>query len=237
MYKNRKILGVIGARGGSKGLPGKNIKICAGKPLIQWTIEAGQECSYIDEVAVSTDDIEISEIASRLGATVPYIRPAHLATDTATIDAVILDLVRELKLSDKTFDYIVLLQPTSPLRTSKHIDAAIESYFERATSIEETLVSVAKAPQKSMWLMEKQNNDYIHFCFEQGKKKRQRQAGPVYYLPNGAIYLMPIQQIENGFYGEQTLAFIMDEFVSIDVDDVNDFELAQQRLNATMKND
>ncbi len=123
MYKDKTFLAIIPARGGSKGLPGKNIKELGGKPLIAWSIEAGLKSKYLDEVMVTTDSEEIASIAKQYGATVPFIRPEYLSNDTATtFDAVkhTIDFYRtEFK---KEFNYIVLLEPTSPLREIDDMD-------------------------------------------------------------------------------------------------------------------
>ena len=137
MYKNNSFLAIVPARGGSKGLPGKNIKELCGKPLVAWSIEAGLKSKYVDEVMVSTDDEKIAEISKKYGANAPFLRPSELASDTATtFDAVkhTIDYYKnELK---KEFDYIVLLEPTSPLREVCDIDRAIEILLEsKADSI------------------------------------------------------------------------------------------------------
>ena len=141
MINHQKILALIPARGGSKGIPRKNIIGLCGRPLIGYTIEAGLKSRYIDTVMVSTDDREIAEVSRACGAEVPFLRPAELASDTAkTIDAV-LHAVRTLREAGKAFDVLVLLQPTEPLRTAEDIDAALEKYFACG---EKALVSVSE---------------------------------------------------------------------------------------------
>ena len=131
MYKNRKFLAIIPARGGSKGLPNKNIKNLCGKPLIAWSIEAGLKSKYIDEVMVSTDYKNIAYIAKKYGANVPFLRPSDLASDTATtFDTVIHTINFYRKIFKKKYDYIVLLEPTSPLRNDCDIDNMIKKVIK-----------------------------------------------------------------------------------------------------------
>ena len=131
MYKNKKFLAIIPARGGSKGLPGKNIKEICNKPLIAWSIEAGLKSKYLDEVSVSTDYESIANISKEYGANVPFLRPENLASDTATsFDAVKYSIDYYKNELGKEFDYIVLLEPTSPLREDSDIDNMIEKLIE-----------------------------------------------------------------------------------------------------------
>lgn len=143
MYKNKNILGLIPARGGSKGLPGKNIKPLLGKPLIAWTIKQVLASKYIDRVIVSTDDKEIAEISEKYGAEVPFMRPKEIAMDKARGIDVVLHSLNWLKENDKRkqYDLIMLLQPTSPLRKSEDINKAIEILFLKEAK---TIVSVCE---------------------------------------------------------------------------------------------
>ena len=126
MIGQQRLLAIIPARGGSKRLPGKNIMDLAGKPLIAWTIEAALNSKYIDRVVVSTDDQEISNVSIKYGVEVPFLRPKSLATDDASSIDTIINVLGEIKIIDQHYEYIVLLQPTSPLRTEIDIDKAIE---------------------------------------------------------------------------------------------------------------
>ena len=122
MYNNKKILAIIPARGGSKGLPGKNIKPLCGKPLIGWSIEQAQASEYIDEIFVSTDSSEIAAVAESFGVKVPFLRPSELATDTSPSSAFVLHTINYYRSKGHEFDYILLLEPTSPLRKKGDID-------------------------------------------------------------------------------------------------------------------
>lgn len=228
MHQKKKILAFIGARAGSKGLKDKNILNFAGKPLIQWTIDSSLRSKYIDRTLVSTDGEKIAAIARKAGADVPFLRPAPLATDKALIEDALRHALTWLKKNERVrYDLIVLLQPTSPLRTVNHIDAAIEYYFHNRKSPSDTLVSVVKAPAKAGWLMKEFPKGYIDFCFDVKGQKQRRQNIPSYYFPNGLVYLAPASVIGKGsFYSSRTLPFLMEESVSVDIDSREDFNRA-----------
>ena len=227
MYQSKKILSFIGARGGSKGLRNKNIMNLVGKPLIAWTIEASVRSRYIDRTIVSTDSPEIARMAKTSGADVPFLRPAELATDTAAIILAMQHCLQWLEKNEgQSYDYILRLQPTSPLRTVEHVDEAIRHYFQNKKSDKDTLVSVMKAPDKVGWLMEKKNS-YVDFHFKlSAGQKMNRQSLPRYYLPTGAIYVGPVAVIKKSktdFYTGHVLPFEMDGEISMDIDTVEDF--------------
>src|SRR5664280_2509033 len=125
MIKGKKILAIIPARGGSKGLPGKNIKLLSGKPLIGWTIEQSRKSQYIDEIFVSTDSIEIARVSEEFGVKVQHLRPDYLASDGASSMDVISHVISHYEANGSSFDFIILLEPTSPLRKENDIDQAI----------------------------------------------------------------------------------------------------------------
>jgi CMP-N,N'-diacetyllegionaminic acid synthase len=232
MYADSSLLGLIPARGGSKGLPKKNILNCAGKPLIEWTIAAALGVDQIDDVVVTTDDEEIARAARCAGASVPLLRPSALAAD----DSSILDVIRhawESRLDGKgrRFDYIVLLQPTSPLRTSIHVRDAIELYFRNRSSEEDSLASVYQVSQKFGWLMQVGVcGRYAHFCLDVSTRNPQRQNLAPYLLPNGAIFIVKASTLEAGLYRKNTLPFLMSINDSVDVDTYEDFNEAEIRL-------
>ena len=134
MFKGKRILGIIPARGGSKGLPQKNVKSLQGKPLIAWTIEQSLASKHLDQVIVSTDDKEIDAVSERFGVKAPFVRPEALATDEARMVDVVLHAINWLENNDRIYDLIVLLQPTSPTRITEDIDNAIELLFKRGAS-------------------------------------------------------------------------------------------------------
>ena len=229
MFREFSILALIPARSGSQGLPGKNIMNFGGKPLIQWSISAAKHANYIDDVLVSTDSHKIANIAKNAGATVPFFRPTELATGDASMIDVIKHVWENYFASDgKNFDYIVLLQPTSPLRDSSHIVLAIEYYFNNIRSEEDTLASVQKVDQKNGWLMESDlDTGYINFCFDLGLKNPQRQKLKPLFLPNGAIFIIKGSQIDAGIYHNHTIPFVMDKAISDDIDTIEDFKKAE----------
>ena len=129
MYKNKRILALIPARGGSKGIKDKNIIELCGKPLIAYSIDAAKNSKYIDDILVSTDSEKIAEVAKKYGARVPFLRPYELATDTSTTLDVVLHAIDYVNKEEKKYDTLILLQPTAPLRKTEDIDSAIEKFF------------------------------------------------------------------------------------------------------------
>jgi CMP-N,N'-diacetyllegionaminic acid synthase len=232
MYAGFSVLALIPARGGSKGLPNKNVLDCAGKPLIEWTISAALGASAIDDVLVSTDADDIAAVSRRAGASVPFLRPAELAGDESSM----LDVIRQAweihgDANGRRFDYIVLLQPTSPLRTSAHIDEAVEFYFKNRRSDDDTLASVHPVGQKHGWLMQTSGDgDYIRFCLDVRSGNPQRQKLKPYYLPNGAIFVVRGGGFADGLYRDNTLPFVMDAADSVDIDTYDDFREAEALL-------
>lgn len=230
MINHQKILALIPARGGSKGIPRKNIIGLCGRPLIGYTIEAGLKSRYIDTVMVSTDDREIAEVSRACGAEVPFLRPAELASDTAkTIDAV-LYAVRTLREAGKAFDVLVLLQPTEPLRTAKDIDAALEKYFACG---EKALVSVSEVddhPILTRTIEETPEGERLKPLLE-GSSTCRRQDMPAYYRVNGCIYINPVRELEESTsFNDNPVPFVMEKSHSVDIDEMSDLALAEYWL-------
>lgn len=225
MKNNKRIIAIIPARKGSKGIKDKNIKLLKGKPLIAYSIEAGLNSKYIDKVIVSTDGEKIANIAKMYGAEVPFLRPKNLSTDTAkTIDAVIY-CIDELKKCGEIYDYIVLLQPTQPLRQSWHIDEAIELIFEKN---EEGLVSVSEVRDNPILIRSIDENGYTKSLLKECSTRR-RQDFDIYYRVNGAIYINKINENFNNStsLNDNKLAYIMDSSYDVDIDELNDFKIAE----------
>lgn len=223
--QNNKVLAVIPARGGSKGLPGKNIKILGEKPLIAWTIEASLGCNFINKTIVSTDCDIISEISKKYGADVPFKRPASLATDTATT----VDVINHtIKYVDEYYDVIIVLQPTSPFRTHTDIKTAYDLYCFDAPS---SVVSVVKADKSPYWHFIREDNKILPVINLEGQFSR-RQDLPVTYLLNGAIYIIGLKKFQRDkkLIFDDTLSIVMSKESSIDIDDNMDFKLAQLNL-------
>lgn len=227
MYKGKRILGLIPARGGSKGIPRKNIINLCGKPLINYTIEAGKNSKYIDYLIVSTDDLEIADIARQAGADVPFIRPSELATDTAkTVDTVI-HAINFLKTKELYFDTMVLLQPTQPLRDSNDIDLAIELYSKNSFI---SLASVSPVSDHPL-LIRSIDSNRLHPLLSANSTCR-RQDMPKYYRVNGCIYINNVFEInENTSFNDNPLPYIMETSHSVDIDDEIDLVMAEFYIN------
>lgn len=231
MFNKKTFLSFIGARASSQGLKDKNSIDFAGQPMIVWTIQASLKSTYIDRTLVSTDSEQIADVAKAAGADVPFLRPAHLAQSHSSIYDAIRHALEWIESNEKAYyDYIVLLMPTSPLRTSRHIDQAVEYYFQHQRTSQDTLVSVKKLPPHIGWLMRENEPGYIQFCFEGSQKILQRQEMKTYYLPNGIIYIAPTEVMKHlGFYTQKTLSYVMREEDSVDIDTQEDFVKALEK--------
>lgn len=231
MIHKKKVLAIIPARGGSKGLPRKNILDLGGLPLIAWTIRAAQNSKYIDKVILTSDDAEICSIAEQYQCDVPFIRPKELASDTATTASVVLHALEQL---DEAFELIVLLQPTSPFRTEQHIDEAIEYYEEHHS---QSLVSVSSLTKSPEWLFNLDSNNKLMPLLAHFQTVTRRQDAQKAYYLNGSIYLFNKEQFMNHpcFIDENTEAYFMDEYSSIDIDSINDLNFARFLLNEHLK--
>jgi CMP-N,N'-diacetyllegionaminic acid synthase len=222
VYKNKKILAVITARSGSKRLPNKNILDLMGKPLIAWTIEEALKTDLINKLIVSTDSEKIAEISKLFGAEVPFLRPPILSNDKADSISV---LKHALKVYKSEYDYILLLQPTSPLRTSEDIQNAILLLSNSYKAI----VGVCETEHSPLWSNTlPEDLSMRNFICEDIKNKRSQDL-PKHYRINGAIYLAEIKYFldNNGFLGGRTKAYIMPQKRSIDIDTELDFEICK----------
>lgn len=227
MIDRKKVLAIIPARGGSKGVPRKNLHALGGKPLIAWTIEAAKASKYIDRLILSSDDDEIMAEAKKRGCDVPFKRPAELATDaTPGIDPV-LHALGELP----GFDYVVLLQPTSPLRIAKDIDDAIELCVSSGA---ETCVSVAEPSRSPYWMSTIGPDGYLKPLFPDVKATR-RQDLPQALALNGAVYVASVPELlkKKSLLTEKTAALVMPDERSVDIDGPLDFRIAEAILHAS----
>jgi len=226
---------IVTARNGSKRLSKKNILPLAGKPLIAWTIETALNSKYINEVIVSTDDNEIAEISKKSGAKVPFIRPAHLATDTANSFDVVKHALDFYKKELHTeFEFLILLQPTSPLRTSSDIDNSIEIL---KTKKADAVVSVCKTEHSLLECNTLPADLSLNNFLTDKIKNKRLQDLPVYYRINGAIYICSVHRFldeKTFFLSDNIYAYIMESEYSVDIDSQLDFDLANlilQRKN------
>lgn len=220
------IIAIIPARGGSKRLPGKNIKDLAGKPLIAWTIEAAIQSNIFDHVFVSTDSEEIANISREYGAEVPFLRPAELSSDTATTNDVVTHLVNWYETqSGNKISTIAILQPTSPLRTALNIEEAMTLMVDKSAK---AIVSVCELEHPIQFCNELGVDGSMEGFIEPSNMKRTQDLDATYRL-NGAIYIFDKSYVGrmNDLYGEGTYAYIMSSKASIDIDTQDDFELAE----------
>ena len=226
MYQNKRILAIIPARGGSKGIPHKNIINLCGKPLIAYTIESAKQSVYIDTVIVSTDDVDIQRVSEDYGASVPFLRDAKIASDEATTISVVVDAVERLAVSGQKFDAVVLLQPTSPLRTTEEIDVAIDVFFQNNM---QGVVSVDVA-EVSPFLLRTIEGGKLQRIISESSTIR-RQDMPTYYEVNGAVYINHIREIdENLSLNDNPIPYIMNREHSIDIDTWDDLDEAKEIL-------
>lgn len=219
------VLGLITARGGSKGLPRKNVLTVGGKPLIGWTIEAALKSRFIERVVLSSDDDEIMEAAKTWGCEVPYRRPAHLANDTASSMDVVLHALGQLP----GYEYLVLLQPTSPLRTAADIDAAFELLQSTGAS---SCVSVCEADQSPYWMFRIKNGSKVERLLPDETSATRRQDLPPIYVLNGAIYIARVDWLRQSknFLGEGCVAYVMPRERSLDIDNAEDLEVFRRKV-------
>lgn len=226
MYKNSSILALIPARAGSKRLPGKNIKILLGKPLIAWIIECAKKSRYIDKIVVSTDCKKIANIAMQYGAQIPFMRPAKLAVDKAKSIDVVTHAVNWLKINGNSYDILILLQPTSPLRRVEDINRSIELLFEHNAK---SIVSVCKCEHFPVGVNTlPQDLCMKDFMMTEWRGKNKYSSSQFYRL-NGAIYAAFCDYIidKNCFFGDNTYAYIMPEECSVDIDREIDFKFVE----------
>lgn len=229
MFREQRILALIPARGGSKGLPGKNIRDLHGKPLIAWSIEAAKQSNYIDRIIVSTDSMDIATIATKYGAEVPFMRPAELATDNSSGMDVCLHALQWFSDKNDNYDLLLILQPTSPLRTISDIDAAIETIGEKQAK---AVVSVCETDHHPWWSNELPQDGNMEGFLRPEVLNKNRQELPTYYRLNGAIYLIDTKVLKKtrSFYGPETFAYVMPTERSIDIDTLLDFLVAEAYL-------
>lgn len=220
---NKTFLAIIPARGGSKRLPRKNILNLCGKPLIAWSIEAALKSKYISKVVASSDDEEILNISKIFGADI-IKRPDELASDTATT----FDAIKHTIDNFKKYDYIVLLQPTSPLRNEKHIDEAIELLEEKQA---DAIVSVCEMDHSPLWSNTLPKNGNMNNFLRDEVLNKRSQDLEKYYRVNGAVYICKTDKLlenKSFFLKDNIFAYIMDRKSSIDIDEEIDFLFAQR---------
>lgn len=224
MIGDRTVLGIIPARGGSKGIPGKNLCSLGGKPLIQWTIEAAQQSQTLDDVTVSTDSDAIIKAAGNLGCKAPFVRPPHLATDeSSSIDVII----HALDNVEKQYDYFVLLQPTCPFRTGADIDGIVSYAFQNQS---DAVVSVSRLKKHPSFMYTFEGR-YLSSFFPR-KVQLRRQDMPAAYEHNGALYVATPSFIRRhrSFNAGPVEGYETRGLINIDIDEPVDLEYAEFML-------
>ena len=232
MHKEKKFLAIIPARGGSKRLPRKNVLDLAGKPLIAWTIDAALYCPFLDEIMVTTDDEEIAETARRYRANVPFLRPAELGSDTATsFDAVKHAIDYYKYYLSMEFDFVVLLQPTSPLRDSDDISKAINFLFDKNA---DAIVSVCEVEHSPLWVNTLPTDLNMTQFLKTETTSMRSQDLPKHYRLNGAIYICRTERLlfeKSFFISDNIFSYIMEKEASVDIDDQHDFKFASYLIS------
>lgn len=227
MIQGQRVLGLIPARGGSKGLPGKNVLPLGGRPLIAWSIEAARASRYVDSVVVSSDDEAIIAVAENHGCDISLIRPPELATDEAEALDVVLHALEQVP----GYDILVLLQPTSPLRTGSDIDHALEKMIGREA---DSCVSVVEPEKSPFWSYSVDDNECLRPLMDPAFASRRRQDLPAAYVLNGALYIVRTAWLKRHecLIDGHTLAYRMPKERSVDIDTAFDLKIAELYLKA-----
>lgn len=218
-----KILYLIPARGGSKGVPNKNIKLLSGQPLIYYSIIEALKVADKEDICVSTDSTKIKAVVEKIGLEVPFLRPDEIASDNATTESVILHALNYYKSKGIEYEFVVLLQPTSPLRKAIHIQEAIKLMQEEV----ELVVSVKETDANPYYVLFQEDENGILEKTKKGVFTR-RQDCPMVYELNGAIYVIRTSKLlELGYQKLQMNKYLMPKRESIDIDDLIDFKIAE----------
>jgi N-acylneuraminate cytidylyltransferase len=223
MLDGMKILAIVPARGGSKGVPRKNVRPVAGKPLIRWTLEAAKASACVDRIVVSSDDDEILSVAAAFDPSVPLRRPAELATDVAGS----LDVVLHALDAVPGYELAILLQPTSPLRIAEDIDGCLTAMRGKSSC-----VSVCAAEESPYWMYRLEGDGKLSRLIEGGDAYARRQDLPAVYLLNGALYAFRSDWLRKtrAFVDKDTVGFVMPAERSIDIDTEADLLRAERAL-------
>jgi CMP-N,N'-diacetyllegionaminic acid synthase len=221
------VLALIPARGGSKGVPGKNIRPVGGKPLIAWTIAAAKASRYVDRSVLSSDDQAIIDVALSFGCDVPFKRPAEFATDQADSMSVVRHAMTAIP---ERYDYLVLLQPTSPMRLAQDIDQAIERCVKSGAP---ACVSVCEPDKSPYWMFTAVKGDVLHPLFAADRIPDRRQDAPAVLALNGAVYVARTDHLAGGgtFLAPDTVGYVMPKERSFDIDTELDLRIVDFLLH------
>jgi CMP-N,N'-diacetyllegionaminic acid synthase len=238
MHQESEILAIITARGGSKGVPKKNIRPLNGKPLIAYSIEAAKRSRYIDRVVISTDSEEIADIAVLHGAEILFLRPAQYSTDESPVWEAIVHALQWIEEHErKTYSTFCLLQPTSPFRKSQHIDCAFDKFFSVKTA--DSLISICESSKSPFWSQIISSDGLLHPLIESKEQYNRRQDLPKTYDINGAIYISKTEFYRRmkSFLKGKTTFFVMERDSSLDIDTELDFIVADAICLQKSKNE
>ena len=234
--QNVNVLAVIPARGGSKGLPGKNIMPLLGKSILAYTVQAAKQALTLDRVILSTDSPEIAEVGKQIGVDVPFLRPDHLATDTSHPAETLKHALEFLEENDGYHaDVVVTLQPTSPLREAKHIDQTVNLLLEDQTM--DSVITVEEVVLPPFWML-RPDGTSLKPLMDDGVdySLKQRQDMDLVFKPNGAVYATRTQLIRektlifSAFSGGKTGYILMDQISSLEIDTETDFVVIEAVL-------
>jgi CMP-N,N'-diacetyllegionaminic acid synthase len=226
MIGDKRVLAIVPARRGSKGLPLKNIRPLGGMPLLAWPIKAAKASRYVDRVIISTDDAEMARLAEVAGAEAPFLRPAELASDTATSLSFMLHAIDTLAADGDHYDVLVLLEPTSPLTDTADIDAALETLMAKGKDADAIVGVTAIVDAHPAFAVRLTEDGFLRPFADQafGAPLRRQDIEPLYRL-DGSLYISDISALrrESGFYHARSLPFVMPKWKSFEVDDLVDF--------------
>jgi CMP-N,N'-diacetyllegionaminic acid synthase len=225
-----KILAIIPARGGSKGVPRKNIKLLGDKPLLEYSFQSASQSSLLSKIILSSEDIEIIAVAKSIGMNVPFVRPENLASDTASSIEVVKHAIDFFEQKNEFFDAVCLLQATSPFREKGFIDKAILKFIESGA---DALVSVLKVPHEYNPHWTFKANDKGMLTITTGEKEilKRRQDLPDTYFRDGSIYITKIEVIKTGTFFGKNLTFVENNpYFYVNIDTVSDWKIAENKL-------
>jgi CMP-N-acetylneuraminic acid synthetase len=226
------VLAVVAARGGSKGLPGKNLRILAGRSLVARAVDVARQSAVVDRIVVSTDDEAIAEEGRRAGADVPFLRPAELASDAAPMLPVLRHAVQALEQAGAAIEIVVLLQPTSPLRTPQHVRDAVTRLRETGA---DSVVSVVELPRHYSpdYVMRIDGERLVHFLPEGARITRRQDARPA-YVRDGTVYVCWRRTLveQNSLYGADSRPLVIPAAESLTIDTAADWDEAERRMRA-----
>lgn len=230
-----KVVAIIPARGGSKGVPRKNIRPLMKKPLIAWTIEQANHSRLLSRVIVSTEDEEIAAIARECGADVPFMRPVEYAQDSSPTSEAILHALDSLENMGETYDYITLLEPTSPLRKADDIDRALSLLL--ASPDHDALISLGEVHTEHPLIIKKIVNGVVYPYLEKSQSIWQRQQVDLAYFPYGVIYAVKVDTYRKHktFYLENVLPYLIERWQNYEIDDFYDFIVVEAVMQYYMQ--